>query len=178
MTRLILVATLVIPWLSLFFMKKDSIKRYMPVTILTSLIMTIIFQIAYTYDWWTIHTYIVPWGYMIDVSFAYGIFLIGTLWIFYFTAQNFWLYIATNLAMDAIFAFVVLKFLLPWAHVATYVNIRAWQYWLVMFGVSLVIYGYHHWQMGIFRPSDNVQASKPERPVDAYALYRRRHKAR
>lgn len=50
----------------------------MPVTIFTSLLMTIIFQIAYTYKWWTIQEQIVPWGFMIDVSFAYGIFTVGT----------------------------------------------------------------------------------------------------
>jgi hypothetical protein len=58
MTKIILFVTFLLPWLSLFFASKETIKTYMPVTIFTSLLMTIIFQIAYTYEWWVIYQYI------------------------------------------------------------------------------------------------------------------------
>lgn len=80
--KVILYISLFLPWFTLLFAKKQRIKKYIPVIILTCLLMTIIFQIAYQYNWWVIHTYIVPWGYMIDVSFAYGLFPVGTFGFF------------------------------------------------------------------------------------------------
>lgn len=147
--KILLIATFVIPWLTLFFSNKSTVKRYMPVTIFTSLLMTIIFEIAYQYKWWIIHEYLVPWGYMIDIGFAYGIFAIGTFWIFVLASHKFWIYFLANLGMDLFMAFAGMK-LLDVFGVATLKNIEAWQYFLVMFGISLVIYGYHLWQRKIF----------------------------
>jgi hypothetical protein len=90
--KVILFIAFLFPRLSLFFISSKTIKRFMPVTIFTCLLMTIIFEIAYTYKWWVIHQYIVPWGYMIDVSFGYGIFTVGTFWIFRLASHKFVLY--------------------------------------------------------------------------------------
>lgn len=147
--KIILFVALILPWLTLFFTNSRTRKEYMPVTIFTSLLMTIIFQIAYTYNWWIIYEQIVPWGYMIDVSFTYGIFLIGTFWIFRWTSHKFMLYAIVNLIMDAIMAFIALP-TLSVLGISTYKNISSWQYFLVMFGLSFVIYGYHKWQQGIY----------------------------
>ncbi|GGJ77858.1 hypothetical protein [Virgibacillus salexigens] len=143
--KIILFAALVLPWFTLPLTSSQKRKKYMPVTIFTSLLMTIIFQIAYTYKWWIIHEQIVPWGYMIDVSFAYGIFAVGTFWIFRFTSHKFLLYIVVNLMLDAFMAYITLP-LLGILGVATYKNISPWQYFLVMFGLSFIIYIYHKWQ--------------------------------
>lgn len=150
MIHLIMLAALIVPWFTLFFTGPEERKRYMPVTIFTSLLMTIIFQIAYTYEWWILHEQIVPWGYMIDVSFVYGIFAIGTFWIFRFTSHNFLLFIIVNIIMDAFMAFIALPFLNVLG-IATYENISPWQYFLVIFAVSFIIYMYHKWQQKIFR---------------------------
>ncbi len=147
--RIILFIGFLLPWLTLFFAKPDTIRRFMPVTIFTCLLMTIVFQIAYTYDWWVIHEYIVPWGYMIDVSFAYGVFAVGTFWIFRFTYHSFPKFIATNFIMDAFMCYAALP-LLDVMGIANYKNITPWQYLLVIFGISFIIYFYHNWQEKIF----------------------------
>lgn len=148
--KVILYISLFLPWFTLLFAKKQRIKKYIPVIILTCLLMTIIFQIAYQYNWWVIHTYIVPWGYMIDVSFAYGLFPVGTFWIFYFTSGRFILFTITNLLMDAIMAYVVLPLLMKLG-IAEYKLITSWQYFLIMYGISFIIYGYHIWQKKIYK---------------------------
>jgi len=147
--KIILFAALILPWFTLLFTNPRTRKKYMPVTIFTSLLMTIIFQIAYTYKWWIIYEQIVPWGYMIDVSFAYGIFSVGTFWIFKWTSHKFMLYTIVNLIMDVIMAFITLP-ILSVLGIATYKNISPWQYFLVMFGLSFVIYGYQKWQQKIY----------------------------
>ncbi len=58
--QILLWAGLIVPRVSLVFINKNDIKRYMPVTVLCCFILTIIFEIAYTYEWWTIHHYILP----------------------------------------------------------------------------------------------------------------------
>ncbi|UOR10865.1 hypothetical protein [Halobacillus amylolyticus] len=136
MNIFLLVLALILPWTLLFFFEKKTIKRYMPVTIFTALLMTIIFQIAYTYEWWIIHEYIVPWGYMIDVSFAYGCFAVGTFMIFYFTSHKFWLYLLVNLVTDAFFGFVILGIVLKKMGVAEYKTLSGWQYWLIICAVN------------------------------------------
>ncbi|MFD2209597.1 hypothetical protein ACFSMW_07730 [Virgibacillus halophilus] len=148
--RILMFAGLILPWFTLFLASPITRKKFMPVTIFTALCMTIIFQIAYTYDWWAIHKQIVPWGYMTDVSFAYGIFSVGTFWIFKLASHRFSLFIVVNMVMDALMAFVALP-ILNVLGVATYENISAWQYFLVMFALSFVIYGYHVWQRKIFQ---------------------------
>ncbi|MCY8231749.1 hypothetical protein [Priestia endophytica] len=147
--RIILFIVFFLPWLTLFFASSKTIKRFMPVTIFTCLLMTIIFQIAYTYKWWVIHKYIVPWGYMIDVSFAYGIFAVGTFWIFRLTSHNFLLYTVVNVIMDILMSFIALP-LLHVLGIAEYRSIGPWQYFLVIYGLSFVIYFYHKWQKKIF----------------------------
>lgn len=144
---------LLAPWVTVFFLDKDTVKRFMPVTIFTCLLMTIIFQIAYTFHWWTIFQSIVPWGYMIDVTFAYGLFAVGTLWIFRLTSHKFWLYVITNAVADFIFAFGILAIMLPGLGIAKYNTMHPWQYFLVIFALSFVIYGFHRWQQGVFKLS-------------------------
>ncbi|MBM7598930.1 magnesium-transporting ATPase (P-type) [Virgibacillus halotolerans] len=150
MVHIIMLAGLIVPWFTLFFTSPEERRRYMPVTIFTSLLMTIIFQIAYTYEWWIMHKQIVPWGYMIDVSFVYGVFAVGTFWIFRFTSHGFLLYIVVNIIMDAFMAFIALPFLSV-LDIATYENIAPWEYFLVIFGLSFIIYFYHKWQQKIYK---------------------------
>ncbi|MEB4793203.1 hypothetical protein P5G65_04795 [Paenibacillus chondroitinus] len=113
--------------------------------------MTIIFEIAYTYKWWTIHERIVPWGYIIDVSFVYGLFAVGTVWIFYLTFRKFWIYVLTNLVIDAFFSFLGLHWLVEGMGVAT-IHIAKWIIFVLFFSLSFVIYGYQVWQEKVFVP--------------------------
>jgi hypothetical protein len=118
--------SLVLPWISLVFIKKETIKRYMPVAIFVSLLVTIIFEMAHVFKWWVMLDGLAPWGYITNVSFVYGTFLVGTIWIFYFTFHNFWLYLVTNIAIDGLFAFVLNNFLE--GRIYTLVNFNQWNF--------------------------------------------------
>jgi hypothetical protein len=154
MTRILLYIALILPWFSLFFIRKSTIKRFMPVTIFTALLMTIVFQIAYTYDWWVIHEYIAPWGYMVDVSFAYGVFAVGTLWIFILTHHSYVKYLITNMVFDGFFSFFVFD-ILDKLGIGTIKNLKEWQYFLIMLLVSVIIYIYFRWQDTIWKEDDH-----------------------
>ncbi|MGY0694409.1 hypothetical protein ACW2QC_16790 [Virgibacillus sp. FSP13] len=149
MLKIALILAFILPWLTLIWANKYSLKKFMPVTILTGLIMTIIFEIAHAYNWWTIHEYLFPWGYITDTSFAYGLFMMGTFWIFYFTYGKLWVFVLTNIVFDLFMGFAGMN-ILRVIGVATMHTISEWQYFLVMFFISLVLYVYQRWQETIF----------------------------
>lgn len=132
-------------------MKKNAIKRYMPVTVFTALMATITSEIAYTFGWWKYTDKIVPWGYITNPSFVYGLFSVLTIWIFYLTAHKFWLYFTVNVLLNAFQWF----FLVNWTFVAWGIvkegNLNPIQMFLVGTLQSLIIYGYHRWQETIFQ---------------------------
>ncbi len=149
--KIILWGILILPWISLVWIEKEAIKRYMPVTIFTSLLVTIWFEFGYAYRWWTILERIMPWGFITDVSFVYGPFAVGTIWIFYLTYQKFWIYVLTNIGIDAFFSFLGLTWFVEGMGIAT-INIDRWIIFIIYISFSFVIYGYQAWQEKIFIP--------------------------
>jgi hypothetical protein len=88
-------------------------KRFMPVAILASLLVTIIFEIGYVYDWWKVQVEIAPWDEITSVSLTYGVFLVGTIWIFHFVFdRKFWVYMITNILVDGFYFFIALNILI------------------------------------------------------------------
>ena len=147
--KVILWLSFILPWFSLFFMKKDAIKRFMPVAIFVSLLVTILFEVAYVFKWWVMLDWITPWGYITNVAFTYGAFLVGTMWIFHFTYKKFWIYLMTNIIIDAIFMFGISHFFE--GRIYQLVNMSRWGVFWLMIGLAVTIYGYHAWQQDIFK---------------------------
>lgn len=141
---------LVLPWLSLFFMKRNSIYRYMPVAIFAALLLTIVSEIAYTYKLWLIKTSIVPWGYVTGVSFTFGVFMVGMLWVCHFTFGRIWLYVTVNLVLDLFFSYVTIP-LAERLGIWELVRVNNFQIFLIMTGLSFIVYPYQLWQERAYR---------------------------
>ena len=142
--KLILWLMLIVPWLTLFFMKKEGIKRYISVTIFTTLLATIFFEMAYTYKWIEIMVAIVPWGHISNVSLVYGPFFITTLWVFYFTFGKFWRYLVTNIVIDVIGAFLI-TYIFELRKISQLVSLSELHLVLIMVAVALISYGFQIW---------------------------------
>ncbi|MDR6885330.1 hypothetical protein [Bacillus sp. 3255] len=141
---------LVLPWLSLFVMKRNSIYRYMPVSILAALLLTIVSEIAYRYKWWEIKTSIVPWGYVTGVSFTFGVFMVGMMWVCHFTFGRVWLYVVINLALDLFFSYVGIP-IAERMGIWGMVNAKQYHIFLIMTGLSFMLYLYQLWQERAYR---------------------------
>ncbi|MGO4270401.1 hypothetical protein AB4Z22_11210 [Paenibacillus sp. TAF58] len=126
-------------------MKKQSIYRYMPVSIFSGLLVTIVYEIGYTYKLWIIKDAIVPWGHVTNTTFAYGIFLVGTMWVFHFTFGRFWLYVVANLLLDAFYAFVFHR-IEEKLNIADLISVKHYHIFLIMWGLSFILYPYELWQ--------------------------------
>ncbi|SDE29564.1 hypothetical protein [Sporomusa acidovorans] len=151
--QIIMWSMLIIPWFTLPFMKKDSIKRFSPAIILTALIVTITHEIAHAFRWWIALDSIVPWGYITNISYSYGLFLVGTYWVFHFTYRRFWLYMLLNTAIGGLWVFPILHFL-ERMKIFQYVNINEWFLWLINIIIALIIYSYQVWHDHIFSLKD------------------------
>jgi hypothetical protein len=95
---------LILSWGSLFLLKPASAKRFSPAAILVSLLLTVETMIAIPYKLWTIKGGLKRrlWG---DLSFIFGPFFAGTLWIFHLTYGKFWKYILLNGFFDFLLAY-------------------------------------------------------------------------
>jgi hypothetical protein len=158
-------ASFVLSWLSTLFLKKEEMRRYMPVALFCMLVFAFIIESGISLHWWAVKESSFP---LINIPiFVYGAYLVGTIWIFKYTYGRFWLFITTNIVLD----FILIFFLINW-----FVQRGVWAFYISYFQVLLIttalavlIYGYQMWQEGeasLFKRlnfSSNVQpaASKP-----------------
>lgn len=143
--QIIFWAMFILPWLTLFFMKKEDIKRYMPVALLSIVISTVVQDIGVTLGFW-----VVPRGVILPFTemppYFYGTIPIITLWVFKFTYGRFWLYMVTNAILDSGFTSSQLSFLFP----EESIGITSFHNWLMSLSVAVMLYLYQMWQEGIF----------------------------
>ncbi|QPC48397.1 hypothetical protein G8O30_07300 [Mangrovibacillus cuniculi] len=96
---------LIAPWFLLIPLPKEAVKRYMPASIFGALVLSIVFQMADALNWWKVKENIFIFSN--TTPFVYGLFLVGTLIIMYFTYHKAILFFITNLLVDSFLAFGV-----------------------------------------------------------------------
>lgn len=106
--KLVLWSLIILPWFSLFFMKKGEIRRYLPVGIFAALTSIVIVDIGSTLHLWTLKENIYPLGKVFP--YHLGAVPVVTMWLFKFTFANFLAYIGLDALYNLVFAFVVT----PW----------------------------------------------------------------
>ena len=166
---------LILPWLSLIFINKHSLKRFMPVAILAALLITVILEMGYVYNWWTILEKIAPWEHFTTIPLTYGAFLVGTIWIFHFTYdKSFWVYILTNAVIDALYAFGILNVFIYFG-VYRLERMGNLGIFMLIFPLAFIIYAYQKWQEGVLiKPNEKDR----ELEIDFKKLFHRKEKAR
>lgn len=150
LSKLVMWAMLIVPWFTMFFMKRESIKRFTPVMILSALLVTITHEMGHALKWWVFLDGIVPWGYITNVSDAYGVFIVATYWVFHFTNGRFWLYMFVNTVLGGLWVFLVAHFL-EWIKVFQYLNINEWYLWGIHIILALMLYGFQVWHEKAFK---------------------------
>lgn len=143
--QVILWGMLVFPWLTLFLMKQEVIKRFMPITLFTVVTHAIIFESGITLGLWSTKETIFPFNQ--TLPFVYGAIPAFTMWIFRFTYGRFWIYMVTNAIIDYGLAYIIL----PWL-VARGIGTLSGS--SLVLGITIIhailLYIYQMWQEGIF----------------------------
>jgi hypothetical protein len=142
LSNIIRIIQLILPWISIVFLPRKSLKQYLPVSLFASLLVVGMSLLAVPYRWWEVKG---GWKvkFINDGSFIFGPFLVGTLWIFHLTFGNIKRYIMVNLLMDSIFSFP-LSYLYQKLKLFRLVKFRPKHIFLFFISFSLIIYGFEY----------------------------------
>ncbi|VBB06488.1 Hypothetical protein LUCI_1721 [Lucifera butyrica] len=152
--QVILWSMLLTPFLTLFFMKKEDVKRYMPVGLFSAVTSAIIGDVGVTLGFWVHRETAYPLHSL--MPFDIGLNLVLTMWVFIFTYRRFWMYMITNAILDIGFDFFLFQYYFPSRDIFNLVGISPFQSYLITLGHALVIYGYQMWQEGILVRSERT----------------------
>ncbi|MEL3971840.1 hypothetical protein AAEO50_06040 [Rossellomorea oryzaecorticis] len=146
LNKLILWFILIAPWFSLFFLKKEVVKRFIPVSLLASFIMIVYNLVAENQNHWEINVSIIPSLEPAFVSGVFGAFPVITLWIFHFTFGRFWRYAVTNVIADFMFALFPIHYVLQDVlGIYTLVNINPFERFILFVAFAMILYGFQAW---------------------------------
>jgi hypothetical protein len=142
--QLLLWGMLILPWLTIFFMKIEDIKRYMPAALFTIVTSLIIAEVGIGLKMWEVKENIYPLNDILP--FSLSAFPVATLWFLKFLYGRFWLFSAIQLAFSIAFAYL----LLPWLNtrgILVRINGTPFTTLLITIPQFLSIYFYHMWQL-------------------------------
>lgn len=152
--NLIMWSMFFVPWLTLFFMEKDEIKRWFPVGLAAVVSATIIHDVGTTLGFWATIQPTFPFNEMLPYFF--GTMPVLTIWVFKFTYGRFWMYMLVNLVLDIGFNFFLLSYFLPLRGVYEF-NILPLFSLPITLGHAIVIYTYQLWQDNAFLSFQNIK---------------------
>jgi len=165
--QVLLWVMVIVPWLSLFLMKKKDIRRYIPAGLFSSFLLVILQEVGVANSWWYFRETIYPLG--VFTPFTESIDLILPMWVLKYTYGRFRYYILVQILGNVGFFF----FLLPWyasrgiMSWPAYAGLIAFSFSVV---INLLVYRFHMWQEGVFDCSEKTKASVALRPAAAKPL--------
>lgn len=157
----------IVPWLTLFLMKKADTKHYMPVTLFATVLATIIHDTGITLGLWTLKETVFPFNQM--TPYLYGAMPVTILWIFKFTYGNLVKYTVTSLTIHLLLNFFFLNALLPSRGILS-LNVSPFLTTSFTLIHAALIYRYQVWQDGLFTRSESPGYSSDLQPAAAKPL--------
>lgn len=142
---------LLLPWLTLIFMKKENIKRFMPTVLLSIIYSVLAVQVGDTLKWWVVKEPVYPLHSLPNV---FGLNPVMTIWIFQFTYGRFWLYTATEVVVNLVFPYLYLGYFLSIRNIFQFTGGSPFYVFLMTTAAGILLYCYQMWQEGIFAQSN------------------------
>lgn len=149
--QLILWGVLILPWVTLFFMKKEDVKRYMPVGLFAVFTSALILEIGMTLKWWVYYETAYP---LRNISYLYGTIPVFTMWIFKFAYGRFWLFLFSDLLLNIFYTYVFEYYFLGSRKIIEFLNMSPLLDVIATTILGVIIYGYQRWQEGIFKSTN------------------------
>ncbi|MGX1429000.1 hypothetical protein ACUXCC_001334 [Cytobacillus horneckiae] len=134
------ISLILISWFTIKFLPRKSFFRYLPVTLLSTSVLLTEYLFGIPHNWWKakggIKT-IVNNG----LTFIFGPYFVGNLWIFHLTYKKFWLYTLINFVLDYTLAYPLNKFFEK-IHLYKLKRIKPIHLFLISLGYSFFNYGF------------------------------------
>jgi len=163
--QVILWGTLIVPWLTLFFMPRKDVKRYMSAGLLAAFMSIIVSEVGVANGWWFFRENIYPIAMM--SAYTYGLFPIIPMWILKYTYRRLGLYLAVEVVVNTVFS----SFVLPWFGSRGIIDFNAGLIAFILASIiSIAVYGFQVWQEGIFVRSKRTRFSANLQPLVAKPL--------
>lgn len=165
--QVILWGTLIVPWLTLLFMPKKDIKRYISVGFLSTILCIIVIETGIRYSWWAILETTFPFA--VIPTYAYGFFPVIPMWLLKYIYGRFWLYLTVDTILNIVFAFAVL----PWFGRRGIVDFDFNDGYIVFIFetvITIMLYSFQTWQESIFASSERTTFSSNLQPAVAKPL--------
>ncbi|WP_018707752.1 hypothetical protein [Siminovitchia fordii] len=134
------IVSLIISWISAIFLPKSAFRKYLPVSIFCSLLVICGCFLSYRYKWWRVKGGIKELIFH-DLSFIFGPFFVGTIWIFHLSFGKFKRYILLNLISNLSFSYP-LTYVFEKLNVYKLVNFKRIHLFLYYYVFAFIIYGY------------------------------------
>ncbi|MCM3239032.1 hypothetical protein M3589_15010 [Heyndrickxia oleronia] len=132
MRKIILICLLVIPWLTIPFLGKNTIKKFSPAATFIIILTKVLDIIGKHKKWW----------YLRNENFIIlGPFLITTFWIMKFTFGKFIYFLLINGGIHLLFVFQGERFLSKYK-IFSLEKLNRLQYFLVLQIRALILYGF------------------------------------
>lgn len=160
-TQILMWSILFLPWLTLFFMKSEDRKRFMPVALLSAVTSVIVVQMGENLGWFIYgeSTYPLRTGYYI----IFGLNTVTTMWLFYFLYGQFWKYMAVDIVLNFGFIYLFHVYFLGSLGLFHEVGMTPFVNALIPTADGALIYGYQMWQEGIFVPNERTETTRHSR---------------
>ncbi|AIF52899.1 hypothetical protein [Pelosinus sp. UFO1] len=161
----ILWGTLIIPWLTLFFMPREDIRRFMPAGLLAIFMTFIASELGVANGWWYFRETIYPLAIL--PAFYYGLYPTVPMWILKYTYGRFWLFLLVETLNNALFVFIILPWVASRGIMDFPSRLLGFIFTMIM---AFSIYGFQMWQEGVFSHSEKTNTSMSLQPAAAKPL--------
>jgi hypothetical protein len=143
MGQILLWISFVPAWLLLIPLDSKRVKHFLSVAFFTLLLTSINWQIAEVLNWWTISDNLF---FLTNVSaFNYGFLPVVTIYVFYFTYSNPWLFFGTNIIIDAFQAFIISPYIFEKFGLYKMTNMSNFGLFLLLISMVPIIFLYQLW---------------------------------
>ncbi|KPU43129.1 hypothetical protein OXPF_33790 [Oxobacter pfennigii] len=143
MAQILLWITFLPPWLLILPLDKKRVRRFLSVAFFTLLLTSINWQIGEVVNWWEVPNNLF---FLTNISaFNYGFLPVVTIYVFYFTYPNPWLFFGANIIIDAIQAFIINPFIFQKLGLIKMINMNNFEAFLLTIMLVPIIYFYQRW---------------------------------
>ncbi|MEH7236773.1 hypothetical protein [Bacillus sp. JJ1562] len=98
------IGMILVSWTTVLFLPKKSFFKFLPVTLFSTTVLLTEYLLGIPHKWWKAKGGIKTIANN-GLTFIFGPYFIGNMWIFHLTYKKFWLYSLINLVLDYILAF-------------------------------------------------------------------------
>lgn len=159
---------LLLPWLTLFLIRKEDIKRFMPVALFATVTSMIISDVAGTLKLWVVRETIFPLSN--TEILIISLIPVSAIWLFKLTYGRLWQYISADAVLNLMFAFIIL----PWFNTRGIIEDYTTKSPHFLFATihGLTLYVYQMWQENALVPAVKKLFSANIQPATTKPLIR------